>query len=567
MYQHLENHSVNFTQVYGRGDGTAINPPISPSQRLAVSDAPTHNKLLVDALTANVDYSFLGHKLSYVGDFGHGKTRGQQPDDLGNVVPGVEFFNHFNGPQADKFTSHEFRISRDPSPNHLIDYTVGVYFKWFQRDGLSQIVPTALPGAFGGNLAVPNLAAFNPRYTLNLDLTNQTRYRELSFFGSLTVHPVPQAEITVGLRQLNSNFKAHANFGTTPAFTVFPAFLVGGNCALAGGTTSAYPGLCDIAVPGMSVGGTDDRTHDDKTLYSVAASYKFTPDFMVYGNVGTSYLRPTASLGIEGALATSTNPKLKNLVFHPAQTSTGYEVGVKWTLPERRGYFNLALFKQDFDNFQISSQADYFSTVRNAVSTNMNFYPSVTATVKGVDADLNVNLTPEWNASVLASYSTGKAQGDVPCTVFNSAGQHVFNVDGLVSLCPGQGQVSNTPNWNATFLTSYERPVWNDIYGFVRAQVTYNPKNTRAGVNYDVDAYTIANLYLGVHSEDHRWEATFYVKNLFDDTTALTRSEQVLSESAVASFPTLYHPSGYYLTSVFAPREIGLVLHYAWGTR
>jgi iron complex outermembrane receptor protein len=566
MYQHYENRTVSFTQVYGGGDGTAINPPIRPGERLAVSDGAVRNKLFVEALTGNLDYSFFGQKFSYVGGYGHGKTRGQQPDDNGNVLPGIEIYNQYNAPQEDKFTSHEFRLASDPSRSHLVDYTAGVYFKWFQRDGLSILAPSALPGAFGGNLAVPDLSAFNPRYLLDIDLTNQTRYRELSFFGNLTFHPTPDAELTVGLRKLDANFKAHADFATTPAYAAFPAFLVGGNCALVGGSVSAYPGLCDIPVPSIQAGKVDDRTHDSKLLYSVAGSYRFTPDFMTYFNIGTSYLRPTAGIGIQGALATSTNPDLRKLSFHPAQTSTGYEIGLKWTLPERRGYLNLALFKQNFDNFQTYAQADYFSTTTNSVITNMNFYPSVQAKVRGIDADLNVNVTSQWNVQLLASYSTGTATGKVPCNIYNSAGQPVFNTDGLISLCNGTGQVSNLPEWNATFLTSYDRPLWDDLDGFVRAQVTYNPKNDRAGANFDIEAYAFANIYLGVHDPNRGWEASMYVKNLFNDGTPLSRSEELLSENAVSSFPTLNHLSGYYSTTVLQPREIGFVFHYTWGS-
>ena len=567
MYQHLERRQKSFTQVLGVGDGNAINPPIEAGDRLAVTDNPARDHNFFDTVTATADLRLWDHKLSYVGGYNHSKNKSQSPTDTGNVLPGHDTYTLL-APTGGWQTSHEIRISSEPAAEKFFDYTAGVYFREYHQTGIAHFSGQYLPGAFGGALASPNIAAFNPRYFLDVKVGIPYLYREVALFGEATVHVTPNTDITAGIRKIDAIFKGAATLDTTPAFAAFPAALVGGNCALAGAIPSpVYPGLCDRPVPAQNAGRLNARDTDNPTLYSVAASHKFTPNFMLYGNIGTSYLRPTSSIGIQGGLATSTNPELGALTFHPAQRSTGYEIGFKSTFLENRARLNVAVFRQKFRDYQINQVAQYFNTATNQVVNQFTFYPSVDATIRGIDVDASFNVTPEWNISLLGAYATGKAKGTIPCDTFNAAGQPTFNTDGLISLCEGTAVPSRAPKWNTALMTSYERPLSDDLDGFVRAQWNYYPKNKRQGDTYDVDSYSIVNLFAGVRSPDGAWEVTAFVKNLFKDDTLLGRSERVLQTSGLASFPTLNRPSNYYSAQVVQQREIGVGARYAFGSR
>lgn len=567
MYQHLERRDRTFLQVFGPGDGNTINPPIAPSQRLSVVDLANTERAQYELVTGQVDYEALGHQLSYVGSYGHGRITRGSPQDEGNVLPGLDTLTTVN--VNSESTSQEIRLSSVPKPGRFFDYTVGAYYSWTAQGGDSHFSGQYLPGAFGAG-ATPNLAAFNRRYYLDVLVQLPQTYQETSIFGSATLHLTRNTELTGGVRHSASIFKGDATLITTPAFIALPpAFLGLPNCALAG-FASTYPGVCDIPVPAQLVGDVRTRTSERPTIYTVSLSHRFTPDLMVYANTGTSYQRPTATLGLRGAFATSNNPLLRQLAFHPAQKSTSYEVGFKWTFLEDRGRLNVAAFRQSFRDFQIVVPSIQFldPSVNPPVRGIMNFPTTVDAKVRGVDVEGDFKVTPEWYVGLQASYSTGNATGTVPCNVFGSNGQPVYNTGGIVSFCNGGGEVNRYPKWNATLRTNYDHEVSSNMTGFVRALVNYNPKNTRASPTYTVPSYALVNLYAGVRSDDERWELTLFVKNALNDKAVLDRSEQPIFATGLGSFPTLNRSSGYYTVASMTPqREVGVAFRYQWGSR
>jgi iron complex outermembrane receptor protein len=317
------------------------------------------------------------------------------------------------------------------------------------------------------------------------------------------------------------------------------------------------------------------RSSASHNIYNISLSHHFTRDFMVYGNTGTSFRSGFFSPGIQSQeILGSSDPLLQSLSNHPAETSKSYEVGFKWTFLDGRGRLNFDVYRQKFNNFTIYIPNINYNN--GGATANFAFTQPVDALVKGFEVDAAFQITPEWNVGLLASYSDGAVQGtQVVCNTFNALGQPTYNYQGVISTCPG-GSASRLPYWNATLTSEYVHPVMDDVDGFVRGLFSYYPKNeNRMEPGLTVDNYGLLNLYAGLRSHDGAWEVSVFAKNALNNETLLDRSPVAASlnglivDAPVVGFApgSLPSTSGYYTTQVTPPREIGVNVRYAWGTR
>jgi iron complex outermembrane receptor protein len=241
-------------------------------------------------------------------------------------------------------------------------------------------------------------------------------------------------------------------------------------------------------------------------------------------------------------------------------------VGFKSTWLDGRARLNASVFQQTFTNLTIFIPGiSYFNTVTNQPA-NFAFTASVDAKVTGFDVDTAFQITPEWNVSAQMSYADGKVRGSlVPCNIPGA----VLSPTNLISFCPG-GSSSRLPLWNATFTSEYTHPVTDTMDGFVRLLGNYYPQNkNRAEPNFTVDSYSQINFYVGVRSHDGAWEASIFTRNAFNTqrTTDLGTNQLNTNGSLGTAFPFLNHDSGYFATTVTPRREVGVNIHYAFGSR
>jgi iron complex outermembrane receptor protein len=334
-------------------------------------------------------------------------------------------------------------------------------------------------------------------------------------------------------------------------------------------------GNCSIASAGI-VSNLQNRSSETPNIYNVSLSHHFTKDFLAYFNTGTAYRAPVASVGIQGQLANYTLPDGGSLSFHPSERSRSYEVGFKSTWLDGRWRLNGSIFQQTFHNFTLYIPNISYNNVNpgldpatNGAPTTFSFTNSVDAKVTGFDIDTAFQITPNWNVSAQMSYADGKVKNsEVTCNITNAAGNPVYNTGGLISLCPGKA-ASRLPLWNATFQTEYNHPVTDKADGFIRVLATYYPENkNRAEQNFTVDPYSLVNIYGGVRSHDGAWEVSLFARNVLNTARATDISNvQAGLGQVLTSFPTINQPSGYYETIVTNPREMGINVHYAWGSR
>ena len=584
-YQHMDHEVRNFQEVFGPGSGAftnaggsfpaSLNPPITPEDRVSVEDGQTDIRQHFDVVTAQVDSRLFGQHLSYVGSYQHQHLGIDAANDQGNLLPGAELPSHQVTTQVQ--TTQEFRVASDPAPGRLFDYTVGAFYNWQENSGNVQQTATLLPGAFGLTPTV-NFAAFNPAYQVPVLIDIPSSLQEYSVFGSVTLHLGDKTELSGGIRHIwsvsNSNTQINVGNGLLNLGAIgLPLTLP---CSILGGTAGPNAGDCFLNTA-QNAGNFNSHTSATPNIYNVSLSHHFTRDFLVYANTGTAFRPAVTSIGLQGALAASTDPTLQALSFHPAEHSRAYEVGFKSTWLDGRARLNASIFQQKFTNLTIYIPGINFFNTINGGNANFNFTSSVDAKVTGFDVDTAFQITPEWNISAQMSYADGKIQGSqVPCNTFAADGTTpTYNtVDpatgvAVVSLCQG-GSSSRLPLWNATFQSEYVHPVSDTMDGFLRVLATYYPENkNRAEPNFTVPNYSLVNLYLGMRSHDGAWEASIFARNAFkaEEQTDRGTSQYNLDGPLGQAFGGLIHPTGYFNSVMTPRREVGVNVHYAFGSR
>jgi iron complex outermembrane receptor protein len=584
-YQHLDTRSHIFPQISGPGQGAftigtttfpaGINPAITPDMRASVSDEPTLIKEHQDVVIARMDSRLFGQHFSYVGYYlnDRGFNADASTGDAGNLLPGVELFQ--SSGTINQHTSQEFRVASDPAPGRFFDYTVGAFYDWRPTKGTFSPLGPLTPGAFGPQ-PVPNIAAFNPAFQIPPLVNLNQGVQETSIFGNIALHLDDNTELSGGIRHIWSIARYETTLGVGNGLINLPALgLPPIPCAAIHFEAGPNPGDCVLNPAALGVAlppAPQARFSETPNIYVVSFSHHFTRDFLFSVNTGTSYRPPVATVGLNGDLLTSTIPQLQALSIHPSEHSRTYELGFKSTFLDGRARLNASIFQQRFHNLPIQTgYVSYLQTANDPASaTNFQLTASVDALVKGFDIDGAFQITPTWNISAQMSYADGVIQGSqVPCNLPNAAGVPVYNVGGIISFCPG-GSASRLPYWNATFQSEYFHPFTDTVDGFVRGLATLYPQNkNRVEPDFTVDQYSLVNLYAGVRSHDGAWEFSLFARNALNAqrATDISTVQTNLNASLSQFFPSLIHPTNYYLTQVTPRREVGINLRYAWGSR
>ncbi len=584
MYQRRKTKTREFIQVAGTGSPGAParlgglfaaipanfnGPALTVEDRASVQDLPSTTDQHVDLLTINASWDVFGHKLSY--NFGRQFNRsGRQfnATDTLNILPGFEPFNTVDNIGLPKFRTHEIRVSSLPDPDRPFDYDIGWYSKHSGGDGILFGSPVyALPGTMGGAFGSPPtppgvVTSPDTRYVLNSNTNIKIGQVFDSFYGNVRFHITDRTELSGGLAIVRDRVPVTLAINTTAARAIVaPAAAVGGNCALIpGGLPSFYPGFCDVSIPaGPRPGQVNNDKYTD-ALYNFSLSHKFTDDLMVYATTGSSFRTGLPAINNPGLPA--------NLVTPKPETAKSYEIGVKTSFANWLRV-NAAVFQLDYKNQLTTFEGvQYFNTTSGSTAqTSLAFYSNIDARVRGFELEIAAKPTDGLNLGVNLSYSKIKSQGgNIPC---NDATRPI-NAGNPINLCASpKGQVLNTQApFQATFNGGYEMPFTDSIGGYFRFNVNLQGKNPNFG-NFktgntfkSTPSYAVVDLFAGLNGGDSAWELGVYAKNVFDKQVELARV------ATINSTYFLYQANpGYDVVRTSRPREVGVTLRYALGSR
>jgi iron complex outermembrane receptor protein len=278
-------------------------------------------------------------------------------------------------------------------------------------------------------------------------------------------------------------------------------------------------------------------------------------------------------VGINNATNDTT---LHDLTFLDPEKSQAYEVGVKWSVLDRRGRLSIDYYHQKYDGLIYTvPQAVPYLSYTGAPNPTISTYPfsvNAPAKVDGVDLEVALDVTRQWTASANVAWAYGRlSNASVPCNDGNFDGVPdtvVPTVAGfqanhtLVARCLSNAASSTAPRWNSRLQSEYRLPVTNAVDAFIRGLISYEPKNPNASQSYVVPAYALANLYVGVRDSNRRWDLTFYGKNITDTRKALGIGQI----NPPAGLRTVFGDTGYSTVSLTPRREFGFFLRYAFGS-
>lgn len=176
--------------------------------------------------------------------------------------------------------------------------------------------------------------------------------------------------------------------------------------------------------------------------------------------------------------------------FGPEKAKTA-EIGLKSELLDRKVRLNLAVFNTDYDNIQLTFQNSTSPVTANGGNGR----------IRGIEAELNTQFTPEWSFDASVGYLDAKYTrilSGVPLT--------------------GQEQFVNTPKWALQAGTSYRLDVGKSAF-IPRIDWTFASRIANDEANSPLLAtppHSLVNGSLTYQFADKRFEIQGGVTNMFD---------------------------------------------------
>ena len=293
-----------------------------------------------------------------------------------------------------------------------------------------------------------------------------------------------------------------ANFGSTLGnFLGFPIFMRG---------PPPFP-------PGtpLTVTGDDD---DDFFAPKFFVEWEATDDINIYGSVARA-VKPGGISTIGGGAGAFNIDESR----FEAEELTAYELGLKSLWAEGTFQFNAALFFQDFDEKQASTQVPLPNGLLGTRPVN-----AAKAEVLGLEFDAVWAPNDNWTLALSYSYldteykdflilngGVGPISANNQCTVVTI---------GMATTCQidlSGNPIEDIPENSLQTSITYQRPLNGQTDWFVQFDAQYIDER-KESETYHVffEDYWLADLRAGLSGDT--WDVTLYVDNVFDDDTVKT---------------------------------------------
>jgi outer membrane receptor protein involved in Fe transport len=353
-------------------------------------------------------------------------------------------------PQDVEDRSHELRLSSNGAgPLH---WTAGVYFE--EREAFT-ISEQLLADPLTGLPREPRSVA--TRRTIDDSLEQR------AVFGELSYDVTTALTLTAGARYFDYEK------------------------SITGETTVGFPLLGAVVTPPTTV--TSD---EDGWVSKINVAYRLGSDALIYAQANEGF-RPGGANQVVGLPAA--------LTPYEADSLWNYEIGARTRWLRDTVTLNLAAFRIDWDNMQVTGRTrdGAFNFISNAGA----------ARIDGVELETLFLPLPGLELSLGGAYMDAKLSADQSDPNVNAPGR-----DG--------DRIPNVPKYSASFAAKYEWALAGSLNALLRADVSYagssfsefrpnNPFNER------IDDYTLTNLRVGVRNESGGWSAYVFVNNVFDE--------------------------------------------------
>lgn len=357
----------------------------------------------------------------------------------------------------------------------------------------------------------------------NIWLTRQERVdRDYAAFGELSFDVTDQLTVTGGARVYNYRNSLAGFFGFSAGYS-----------SRTGEAVCFGPPI----VAGSPCTNLDQTTSDTDAIYKLNATYKITPDILVYATWSQGF-RPG---GIN---------RRGNLPPYLPDTLDNYELGWKTTFGAVT--FNGAIYQEDWNEIQLSFLGENGLTeIRNAGI----------ARIRGVEADFTYRAGG-LTLSASGSYNDATIRRDF-CRIANPAFDCTFDPgDGRENalLAPAGTQLPITAKFKGNAIARYEFPIggWD---GHVQGAVSYigrrrsDLRTVENAIKGFFDPYAVADFSIGMRKDNLRFE--LYATNLFNSNGVINSGVQCV-ETTCGDPDGVSSTGGVFYDFVTRPRIIGL---------
>jgi iron complex outermembrane receptor protein len=240
--------------------------------------------------------------------------------------------------------------------------------------------------------------------------------------------------------------------------------------------------------------------------YSLRARYEFSRDAYVYlsyatGTKGGGFVSNDALLlyNIRNGFAT---------FQFDSERARSWEIGGKFRFLDGKGQFNIALFRTNFSDLQVSEYNGTAFITGNAAS----------AISQGVEVDTDIGIGDNWRIGGSLGYLDAHYK-DYPggACLYNAPPTCTPRTNNLAGT-----RLVRAPEWTANGFIEAKYPVSGNLYALARVSANYqsrsffqpdmNPLNSQP-------AFTKYDARIAVGREDGPWEVALVGRNLTDKVT------------------------------------------------
>lgn len=570
-YQYLEADNRQFQQVVGAGNtpysqyftipvpglvdlpaplagvfvpdtSAPSGPALTTDDYASVQDGVFRNRNKSHIVNLNLEYDLGAATVSLVGAHQFSRLNIQRDLDVTNALPGYVQYSNVETPY--KVDTAELRIASNNTEG--LGWGVGAFYTrqtgttvvdqdasqfWYAVNPNAQVnLPFAAIGVpFPGftPFTLPNTLGIATR--VNVPVNNQTwsfnanlRYRS----GPLSIEGGVRYSIIKSVQTTQLTLTGAANSGPTE---IIPANL--------------------------------QRNTNKPITGGVNISYAISPEMNVFAAYGHSFRAGATGVAVPAGISA-------DLIRTADEKSDSVEAGLKGTIFDRRLNYSLSAYYQKIDNFLSRFTGIYYNAPANQPTNGFfDFNYNGDATVKGVEAAFDGLVTDNWNIGWAAAYTKARFDNTpVPCNDFagtgvpNQTGTPKVTGTGNVSYCAATGRLAETPDFSLTANTEVRVPM-GSVTPFVRALFTYRPGFDSERAQYTYQSRELLNMFVGLRSNDGKWEFDVFARNLLDQRRITDRG---LGNGAVNALIAGTFDSGYRQVNVTAPREFGATLKFNW---
>ena len=324
-------------------------------------------------------------------------------------------------------------------------------------------------------------------------LTKQERVdRDFAVFGQAELDITDQLTLTGGLRYFRYNNTLVGFFG----YSLGNAFSSGEKQCFAGPVVDGSP--C-TNLGSLGAGGVVNpaRSKDDGLIHRLNLTFNATPDNMFYATWSRGF-RPGGS-NRRGGFA------------YGADFLTNYELGMKHTLGDGLVRWNLAVFQQDWNNFQFAILGpNGLTEIRNAAQ----------ARIRGIESDVTVMADDGLTIGAGVTILDAKL-ADNYCGTTDAQGVPITNC--ATPLAPRGTPLPASSDFKGNVTIRYEFDLMDSFLAHVQLAGVYQSE-VRTELQDADDAligrqpgYGTIDAAFGFTDEEDGWNVELFATNLLDE--------------------------------------------------